>query len=115
MRDWKQVRIDAAIDVFFCDPHAVWQRGSDEDTNGLLRQYFPKGPDFATVTADGPDTIADSSTTDPANASPTRTHRADLRATVAMTARYPHVPCGTLANEQDGWSGRVVVSATEIM
>ena len=42
--------IDAAIDVFFCDPHAPWQRGSNENTNGLLRQYFPKGLDFATVT-----------------------------------------------------------------
>jgi transposase, IS30 family len=59
MRDWKQVRIDAAIDVFFCDPHAPWQRGSNENTNGLLRQYFPKGTDFATVTAADLDTVAD--------------------------------------------------------
>jgi hypothetical protein len=59
MRDWKQVRIDAAIDVFFCDPHAPWQRGSNENTNGLLRQYFPKGTDFATVTAAQLDTVAD--------------------------------------------------------
>ena len=59
MRDWKQVRIDAAIDVFFCDPHAPWQRGSNENTNGLLRQYFPKGFDFATVTAAELDAVAD--------------------------------------------------------
>ena len=59
MRDWKQVRIDAAIDVFFCDPHAPWQRGSNENTNGLLRQYFPKGTDFATVTAAELDAVAD--------------------------------------------------------
>jgi transposase, IS30 family len=41
MRDWKQIRVDARIDVFFCDPHAPWQRGSNENTNGLLRPYFP--------------------------------------------------------------------------
>jgi IS30 family transposase len=37
MRDWKQVHVDAGIDVFFCDPHAPWQRGSNQNTNGLLR------------------------------------------------------------------------------
>jgi IS30 family transposase len=50
---------DAGIDVFFCDPHAPWQRGSNENTNGLLRQYFPKGTDFSTVTEAVLDTVAD--------------------------------------------------------
>jgi transposase, IS30 family len=59
MRDWKQIHIDAGIDVFFCDPRAPWQRGSNENTNGLLRQYFPKGTDFSTVTEAELDAVAD--------------------------------------------------------
>jgi transposase, IS30 family len=59
MRDWKQVHVDAGIEVFFCDPHSPWQRGSNENTNGLLRQYFPKGFDFSTVTEAQLDAVAD--------------------------------------------------------
>jgi len=59
MRDWQQIHIDADIHVFFCDPHAPWQRGSNENTNGLLRQYFPKGTDFSTVTNAERDAVAD--------------------------------------------------------
>ena len=51
--------IDTGLAVYFCDPRSPWQRGSNENTNGLLRQYFPKGQSLATVTQRELDRVAD--------------------------------------------------------
>jgi IS30 family transposase len=49
MADHERFSLDTVIKVFFCDPQSPWQRGSNENTNGLLRQYFPTGMDLSTV------------------------------------------------------------------
>lgn len=55
MAQHARLKVDAGVEVYFCDPQSPWQRGTNENTNGLLRQYFPKGTDLSTHS---PETLA---------------------------------------------------------
>ena len=52
MAQHAQLRIDTGLQVYFCDPPSPWQRGTNENTNGLLRQYFPRGTNLSKHSAD---------------------------------------------------------------
>ena len=59
MRSHAQIAVAADCAICFCDPHSPWQRGSNENTNGLLRQYFPKGTSLAGHSAEHLAAVAD--------------------------------------------------------
>jgi IS30 family transposase len=58
MADHKRFTLDTHIQVYFCAPHHPWQRGSNENTNRLLRQYFPKGLDLSSYSQEELDEVA---------------------------------------------------------
>ena len=58
MTSHAQIALATDTDIYFCDPHSPWQRGSNENTNGLLRQYFPKGTDLSAHSREHLDAVA---------------------------------------------------------
>ena len=58
MTNHAKIAAATGLSIYFCDPHSPWQRGSNENTNGLLRQYFPKGSDLSIYPADYLDYVA---------------------------------------------------------
>ncbi len=58
MAQLARLRIETGLPIYFCDPHSPWQHGSNENTNGLLRQYFPKGTDLAKHSASDLEAVA---------------------------------------------------------
>ena len=77
--------VDTGVSVYFCDPHSPWQRSSNENTNGLLRQYFPRGIDFDAVDPTRLNEVADSLNRRPRETLDWRSPGEAYAETVAMT------------------------------
>jgi IS30 family transposase len=81
-----QFTVDTGVQVYFCDPHSPWQRGSNENTNGLLRQYFPKNLDLRPFTQRQLNHVAAELNTRPRQTLGWRTPSQVLSIAVATTA-----------------------------
>ena len=81
----KRFTVATDVKVYFCDPRSPWQRGSNENTNGLLRQYFPKGTNLSVFTQEQLDAVAERLNTRPRKTLGYRTPADKLAETVATT------------------------------
>jgi IS30 family transposase len=86
LADHKRFSVATDVTVYFCDPQSPWQRGSNENTNGLLRQYFPKGSDLSAYSQDDLDAVALQLNTRPRKTLGFMTPAAKLAEGVALTA-----------------------------
>jgi transposase, IS30 family len=80
MAQHPRLKIDTGLRIYFCDPHSPWQRGTNENTNGLLRQYFPKGTDLSEHSAEALEAVAQTLNTRPRKALNWRTPAEALNA-----------------------------------
>jgi hypothetical protein len=80
MSQHARLRIDTGLEIYFCDPQSPWQRGTNENTNGLLRQYFPKGTDLARHGPEDFAAVADALNSRPRKTLGWRTRRSARRA-----------------------------------
>ena len=91
MANHAQISVDTDLDIYFCDPASPWQRGTNENTNGLLRQYFPKGTDLSVHSAEHLAAVAAE-----LNARPRKTHDfltpAEVIAPMLATGRVATTP-----------------------
>jgi IS30 family transposase len=94
MAEHVQLRIDADLAIYFCDPRSPWQRATNENTNGLLRQYFPKGTDLRAHSASDLATVALALNTRPRKALNWRTPAEALHALVTSHATTPVATTG---------------------
>ena len=89
MAQHARLKIDAGLQVYFCDPQSPWQRATNENTNGLLRQYFPKGTDLSVHSAHEIDAVATTLNTRPRKTLEWRTPAEALDELLRSTNKQP--------------------------
>jgi IS30 family transposase len=94
MAEHERLALDTGMRIFFADPHAPWQRGANENTNGLLRQYFPKGTSFSAQTQADLDTVAASLNDRPRKTLDYATPNETFTKLLAELAGERHIPSG---------------------